>query len=635
MDKESLKKHQFWYLLGGATLLCLILWLSVMFGMSGAAEEVQKKYDAAKKGVTGAKQPKNASFLPPWQAHQKIFADQKDGVWKKAWETQQDLYTWPEGDRSVVEFNKWMAYPAEVVKEAATDEGKKKVSNARREYKLIYAKQFKSDDPLQDLEKSVAPAVFNGGATGFATIMGPTTASGGASGAPDGERPRFGPAERPGVGFGGDRPRFAPGAPGGPGGAGLPEGVAFNTLLESTREDPALEEIWILQEDFWVKKEMLRIVREVQQGAARFKRVEDKDDPKEVRRFRNGTWEFKFVVEGNKISNRSTLKNISPARAALPLGSKESRGLRVQLRQGDSPPLVLEVAGEPVPFDGPPLEFKESDPKGWEKPLEVTRLDLSQPFDLEQVLDWSTAPVRRIDALRTAKHSHRTAKSTLVPYPPFKPPDDSGGAAAKSAAGAGTSGGAGSGAPGGAGPGGPGDKGLGDEKGAVGPPPSGTEVYGLERNRYIIATDQSRHLPIAMVFVVEQSHVNDVLIAIANSPLRIQTTQVAFHDMPLRSPTSTSASGEPGAERPGWIPMVPPVRDEKKPPVGPSFGPGGVPGGPQPGTQPGTTAEEVDTNLVELTVYGIATLYERYKEKTSEGPATPGAPQPGPQPGKP
>ncbi len=110
MDKESLKKYQFWYLLGGAALLWLILCLTTMFGMAGGAEE-QKKYDEALKGVSGAKQPKNASFLPPWQAYKKIFTDQKADIWKKAWDTQEDLYVWPEGDTSVVEFNKRMAYP--------------------------------------------------------------------------------------------------------------------------------------------------------------------------------------------------------------------------------------------------------------------------------------------------------------------------------------------------------------------------------------------------------------------------------------------------------------------------------------------------------------------------------------------
>jgi hypothetical protein len=613
MDKESLKKNQFWYLLGGIGFLLLILIPVTLFGMSGGADE-KKKYESAANNVKGAKQPKNANFLPPWQRYQKVFADQKDGVWKKAWDTQKDLYTWPSKQ---VDFNKWMAYPAETGKAMTTD--------ARREYRLLYPQQFKSEDPLRDLEKSVAPAVFNGGATGFETIMGPTTVSGGASGGPGrgvGERP--GTAERPGFG---ERP----------GGPGVAEGIAFTGVFSDSSKDPPLpEEIWILQEDFWVKKEMLRIVREVQQSAARFKPVEEKGDPK-VRRFRNGTWEFKFIVEGNKLSNESTLTNVSPSRAAVPLGGKDAKGLRVQLRQGDNLSFGLEISGEPVPSNKPKM-FKELDEKNWGKPLEVKQLDLSKPFELEQVLDWSNAPVRRIDALRTAKHSHRTAKSSLVPHPAFKPADDSGAGTAAPAkpGGPATPGGTTPGvpAPGGTAPGGTGERDAapGTTPGATG---SGTELYGLERNRYIIAKETSRHLPIAMVLVVEQAHVNDVLIAIANSPLRIQTTQIAFHDVPLKAPTSESTDSASPDRPKGMPPGLPFSRDDRKPGVAP----GGpiVPGGPgeRPGSQPGAQVEEVDTSLVELTVYGIATLYERYKEKTAEGPATPGGPQPGTAPGTP
>src|SRR5207253_1477158 len=98
---------------------------------------------------------------------------------------------------------------------------------------------------------------------------------------------------------------------------------------------------------------------------------------------------------------------------------------------------------------------------------------------------------------------------------------------------------------------------------------------GLERNRYIIATDQARHLPIAMVLVVEQSHINDVLIAVANSPLRIQTTQVAFHDTALAPPPDPNAEEGPmgmgmGTPSPAVRPM--PYRPGMG--MGPGMGPG-------------------------------------------------------------
>jgi hypothetical protein len=646
MDKDSLKKYQFWYLLGGAGLLTLIVLVCAAFAMAGGAEE-QKKYEGALKGVQGAKSPKNASFLPPWQAHKKIFTDQKEGIWRKAWDTQKDLYDWPEGDTTVVEFNKRMAYPAEVKQLSAAE---------RREYKQIYAKQFNSDE----LQKSVAPAVFLGGNSGFEAIMGPTMAGAGTAGRP-GFADRGGFPERGGI-----PPQ--PGV-GGPGGAGAPEGVGFNVVIKDAgKDDPLPEEIWILQEDYWVKKEMLHIIQEVQQRAARFKRVDEKDAPKEGLRYRNGDWEIKLIVEGNTISNMSTITNVSAAKAPLPLGGKESKALRFQLRQGAGAPLVLQIAGEPlVPETA--LEFKNADPKEWEKPKVIDeRLDLSKPFDLEMVFEWSNAPIRRIDALRTAKQSHRTAKCSLVPYPAFKSAEspDAGGAARPAAAAGGQPAAQGAGAPAavdkpGVGPGGPG--GLGGVQGAA------TEVYGLEKNRYIIATEQSRHLPIAMVLVVEENHINDVLIAIASSPLRIQATQIAFHEMPLRGPASTT--GDPSSDRPRGVVPDQPIPPRRGPgdggpvirPGGPGVRPGDprpgdprpggprpggpMPGGPMPGgpgSHPEVQAEDYDTNLVELTVYGIATLYERYKEKTADTPQSPGAPPPGApgtkpgpalQPGKP
>jgi hypothetical protein len=601
MDKESLKKHQFWYLLGGAGVLLLILIPVTLFGMAGGADE-KKNYDSTLKGVQGAKQPKNETFLPKWREHQKWYSDQKDGVWKKAWETQKDLYIWPEGSKSIVEFNKRMAYPAEV-KQLTADE--------RREYKRIYARQFRSDDPQKDLEKSIAPAYFNGGASGYEVIMGPTLASGqGAVG--EGGRPKFGDRpDRPGLP---DRPGF-PGAPGvGPG--AVADGIGFTALFKNDKVDPQLEEIWILQEDFWVKKEMLRIIREVQRGAGRCKLVEEKEG---VRRFRNGNWELKLVVKDKALSAESTIENISPTKAPLPMGGKDSKALIFRLVQGDSPPFDLKLTGEPVKPGEPlpllPLMPKDSHPE--------QRLDLSKSFDVEQVFEWSNAPVRRIDALRTAKQSHRTAKSSLVQYPPFKPAEDPNASSDTKPAVTPTA----PGAPGptAAPPGG--ERGEGGLDKAPAGPTNATEVYGLERNRYIIATDQSRHLPIAMVLIVEQAHVSDLLIAIANSPLRIQTTQVAFHEMPVRAPSSPGS--EPGPDQPRERP------DQALPSDRPTKTFPGGPGGPLgPGGQPTARVDEPDTSLVELTVYGIATLYERFKERDPNAPQTPGSPQPGTPPGK-
>ena len=49
LDKETIVKQRFWFLLGGCVPLLLIIWLVLVFGVSGAVTEKRNKYDAAKK----------------------------------------------------------------------------------------------------------------------------------------------------------------------------------------------------------------------------------------------------------------------------------------------------------------------------------------------------------------------------------------------------------------------------------------------------------------------------------------------------------------------------------------------------------------------------------------------------------
>jgi hypothetical protein len=93
-----------------------------------------------------------------------------------------------------------------------------------------------------------------------------------------------------------------------------------------------------------------------------------------------------------------------------------------------------------------------------------------------------------------------------------------------------------------------------------------TPVNKIPRPRYLHVTPQRHHLPLALRVIVEQGHGNDVLAAVANSRLRIQITQVQLS----------------------------------------------YPRGVQ------------STQLMELTVYGIATLYERFppRNKAEAQPGT-------------
>jgi hypothetical protein len=206
---------------------------------------------------------------------------------------------------------------------------------------------------------------------------------------------------------------------------------------------------------------------------------------------------------------------------------------------------------------------------------------------------------------------------------------------------------------------------------------------GLIRNRYVDVTDQVRRMPVGMVVVVDQAHVQDFLTAFANARLRVQTTQVHWQHLRDNIKPTGDVGGSPGAGpgvgtlmpggmRPGdtgtpdseddargsrsgggkfggrgaagmgmpGLPNMPPGMQGGRtfpgmPPGGPGMMVPGMPGMMLPGMGSrgflgtagmGEEAED-DMNLVELAVYGIASLYERFPPKKEQAaPADPAAP---------
>src|SRR5262249_3735626 len=66
---------------------------------------------------------------------------------------------------------------------------------------------------------------------------------------------------------------------------------------------PTTEECWLAQEEYWVKLELLREIRKMQDSVAKFNRVEETSAeplPKNVlarNLYRNSNWEFTLLVE--------------------------------------------------------------------------------------------------------------------------------------------------------------------------------------------------------------------------------------------------------------------------------------------------------------------------------------------------
>jgi hypothetical protein len=157
--------------------------------------------------------------------------------------------------------------------------------------------------------------------------------------------------------------------------------------------------------------------------------------------------------------------------------------------------------------------------------------------------------------------------------------------------------------------------------------PGGTMGTAIvQKMRYLDINDQVRRMAIGVVLIVDQSRIQDVLTSFANSRLRFQITQVHWQHYQ-------------GSIKP------PVVADDKKTDF--SYNPGerGIPGRsasfggdgglPMGGTMPvpgigqdqslyNLNVNDESANVVELAVYGVASLYQRYPPKLPDA-ATPDA----------
>lgn len=202
---------------------------------------------------------------------------------------------------------------------------------------------------------------------------------------------------------------------------------------------------------------------------------------------------------------------------------------------------------------------------------------------VQQELDWRTVPVKRIDAIETGRlaHEHSNRKRVedpgLHPYPfanktgpgtalpegdkdkaPAAPPPD-----------------------GGAPPTAPGEA----PRPASNLPPTNNNVDWLRYNG--APTTEVRRLPIAVIVIIDEAYMNELMTSLANSRLRIQVTMAVWNHLqwPWEEPLwQTATTAEPG----------PPPR----------------PGSTQPGTAPTRPKYDESLSVVKLQVYGVASIYE-------------------------
>jgi hypothetical protein len=336
---------------------------------------------------------------------------------------------------------------------------------------------------------------------------------------------------------------------------------------------PTTEDIWLLQEDLWLRRELLRIVREANDAAANFTKVtSDKTvkaaDELDRQTFLNPVWKFDvgLASKGGKFLLRYRLTNISRRRQWLGLNFQVSfHGTR---------------SVEKVFVDDEPLA-----PGKWldkEQPLGFGS-QLGNPDALDsvrQIYDWKTAPVKRIDALDLQHQSSRTAGAPFVQRAfPLLAGDATQGSS----------------------------------------PAGQNTAEGLLRDRYLQVTEPVRRFSIGVLLIVDQASMQDVLTAFANSHLHFQTTQWHWKRFygdvkPPLAPVLARPNAPPPPPQPGPSPdevgEADPIAGRRARAASqPTPAPAAV------AAARSAAADDRDLELVELAVYGIGSLYERYPPK--------------------
>lgn len=356
----------------------------------------------------------------------------------------------------------------------------------------------------------------------------------------------------------------------------------FNDKKEIYRE------AWIAQENLWLQKEIYRMIRVANNEISDFKKIgaakgKDGKALDVPHGFQNPNFdvELNLDAKGNlsfKIKNR--------------LERRQSIDLNFRVLLNDK----AGFAPETIRVSGLPLQPKGADKDFFVQNFPAEKSERNGVFSLQQVLSWQTAAVKRIDHISIGSnadldgsHSHRTYVEGLKPFdekdakgasvaapkfdqPPIGQPPIGGGRPAML--------------------GFPGQLPAGGAGGNT-----GLLENNLWSHRYVEVTPQSRRIPIAVVLIVDQDHVDRVLTSFNNSKLRFLPTQVLLNQYAGSLQPPALAQKDPGIQ--GGFPFqgpFPPFRGDE---------------GPKGPNDPAAGGSDLDTNM-ELVIYGIMTLYQRY-----------------------
>jgi hypothetical protein len=568
IDKEVLIKHHFWILSGTVVPLALFALIWLPTAVSGDNDDCLKKITDAEKAQKNVGDVKNDKFEKALGEKNRVLVAQKNKIWKEVWEAQKSLFTLP-SDLDKVQTVPFGGSISEVD------------SNLPSIYERIYEGKEGYVNRVYEKEVPIAPTQFAG-----------------LSGTDAWKRSRL-----------------------------------IRYVEEWKERPPDDEEIWLAQEDVWVQRELLRAIRQTNEGVAWFTPLEETQpaklpaDVQAARRFRSPYWQLDLQLKNGKLLT-GTLTNVSKRRQPLnaafwvQLFKKENpkEPFHINMSEQEDTRLTklerdrLLFSGDrdrklfvEIHLTGDTLGVGKS--RTFEKEIQGRPDGL---FSVFQQLKLETVPVKNLQDLRLGYHSERMSSRGALRA------RDEGAAASAHAARPGGGGGAPGGsfiappAGGAAPPGGPAPPAgeiarvPGGEKGDSG----GTTKNGLERKRYMEATPQVRRMPVAMVVLVEQDHIQDLLRSLANSKLRIQTTQVSWTHAAAAKPGDVPAKTTPGPAGPGR-PGGPGTPGGLIKPAG-TPGPGGPAGPGGPGASAKTpSTDDQESNVVQLVFYGIISLYEQ------------------------
>lgn len=579
---DALKKHHFWILAAAAPVLVLLAIVFLMTGVGGAIDAAYKNITDKENAVKGGNAP-GTGMIKALEAQKEVLIKVRGELWKKNWDKQEQFFTWPEAPGGLFDRYNTMKFGTSFRDFIGQE-------SLRENFKPAYAAAY------EKLGASIAPTAYKGG--NWQNIL--------------------------------------------------------RWVANWGVQSPESRQLWLVMEDLWIQRAMLQPISIVNKEIARFDLVKPENGsapPPRERTFRSHVWEVALKVEprdqaqGGGLVLKGKLKNRTNQLQVLGVGSTMTLKVWFDPKL-DLQPFEFRVEGAGVgggdTIDVPPLPSHVIQPG----------TDVVEIAKVEQVLDRRTVPIRRLDRLAIGYPSAKDYTKPLL-NPSFWPDAAPTDAAASGGGGGGSASGPPPGMemnarPPGGGAGDPAAGGAGGSATAAGPGRAGglrlVDVADGNKKRYVEANEQLRRVPVAFTLIVDQMYVNDVLIAYSNSPLRFETVQYHWQrftdslDAPAGTDPSNPMGGGYDAAGGGEVSLatssIGSGLSSSGPPPGMmmpatsstggagsgQFGFGGIPGlGAE--TLSSVSEAQANSGLIQLTVYGNVTLYERLEPAKKEGDA--------------